>query len=79
MTLWCNGLWVCAPRVAGIAGVSPHSYRRSFITRMLDAGVDVLTVAKLAGHAQATTTARYDRRQVGVQRAAALSLTLPVR
>ena len=65
-------------RAAGIAGVSPHSYRRSFITRMLDAGVDVLTVAKLAGHAQATTTARYDRRQEGAQRAAARTLTLPV-
>jgi site-specific recombinase XerD len=45
---------------------------------MLDAGVDVLTVAKLAGHAQATTTARYDRRQEGAQRAAARTLTLPV-
>jgi site-specific recombinase XerD len=65
-------------RAAGIAGVSPHSYRRSFITRMLEAGVDVLTVATLAGHVQVTTTARYDRRQEGAQRAAARTLTLPV-
>jgi site-specific recombinase XerD len=46
---------------------------------MLEAGVDVLTVATLAGHVQVTTTARYDRRQEGAQRAAARTLTLPVR
>ena len=44
---------------------------------LLDAGVDVFTVQKLAGHADAVTTARYDRRRETAQREAAQRLALP--
>ena len=35
---------------AGIEPFSPHDLRRSTVTHLLDAGVDVFTVQKLTGH-----------------------------
>lgn len=50
---------------------SPHDLRRSFISHALDAGVDLATVARMAGHADPRTTARYDRRGEKAEEAAA--------
>lgn len=58
-------------RQAGLEGITPHGFRRLYITSMLEAGVDLLTVQELAGHAGAVTTARYDLRHEGAKRAAA--------
>lgn len=62
---------------AGIEPFSPHDLRRSTVTHLLDAGVDVFTVQKLAGHADASTTARYDRRGETAKRRAVKSLAIP--
>lgn len=36
---------------AGVTDITPHDFRRTFISGLIDKGVDLSTIAKLAGHA----------------------------
>jgi len=64
-------------KAAGIERFTPHDLRRSYVSDLLDLGVDIATVRNLAGHSNVATTARYDRRGEKAKAAAAALITLP--
>lgn len=64
-------------RESRLDGITPHDFRRGYVSGLLAAGVDVFTVQTMAGHADAVTTARYDRRGDESRRSAARLLEIP--
>lgn len=62
----------------GIDDFSPHDFRRTFVGDMLDLGVDIATVANIAGHSSVDTTRRYDRRPEMIKKEASEKLKFPI-
>ena len=64
---------------AEVADFTPHDCRRTLAGDLLDRGVDIATVAKLLGHSQIGTTAKYDRRPEAAKQRAAETIHIPYR
>ncbi len=63
-------------REAGIAGFAAHDLRRTYVSTLLDQGVDLSLASDLAGHSSPTTTKRYDRRAERARHAAAAAVVV---
>jgi integrase len=59
-----------ACRKAGIEGVTWHTLRHTFASRLLDRGVDIVTVQQLLGHSTVIVTMRYTHTNLDSKRAA---------
>lgn len=59
-----------ACRKAGISGVTWHTLRHTFASRLVDRGVDIVTVQQLLGHSTVTVTMRYTHTNLDSKRAA---------
>lgn len=62
---------------AGIRDCTPHDLRRTFTTRLLDAGAELHVAQEILDHADLATTARYDVHRGHRRRAALERLRLP--
>jgi len=65
-------------RQARVKPITPHDLRRTFAGEMLDAGVDLVTVQHLMGHASPVTTSLYDRRDEKTKMEAATKIHFPM-
>jgi len=76
-----QAIWVILEKrfqQAKVKPFTPHDLRRTFAGEMLDAGVDLVTVQHLMGHASPVTTSRYDRRDEKTKMEAATKIHFPM-
>lgn len=61
--LTAHGIWYIVSRYSGIEGtgrqISPHGFRHTFATQMLNNGADIRVVQEMLGHSSISTTQRY--------------------
>jgi excisionase family DNA binding protein len=59
-----------ASKIAGISGVRFHDLRHTFASRLIEAGVDIITVKELLGHSSVKITERYTHTRSELKRRA---------
>jgi len=64
-----------AARLTGIPKVRLHDLRHTFATRLIESGVDIITVRDLLGHSQSAVTERYTHPNESLKRVAVDALT----
>jgi site-specific recombinase XerD len=62
---------------AHLTDISPHDFRRTCISDMLEVGNDLSMVSSIVGHSNPQTTKRYDRRPDTQKRVAAERMEIP--
>ncbi len=67
-----------AAQLAGIPHIRFHDLRHTFATRLVRAGVSIVTVQRLLAHSKITMTARYAHSLADVKMAAVSKLDLAV-
>jgi len=76
-----HAIWKIVGKRRDLAGldqrITPHSFRRWFVSSLLENGVDLLTVTRAVGHKRPSTTQLYDRREEAALREVVLGLELP--
>ena len=60
--------------IVGIAGITPHSARATFITQALENNCPIEAVQKTVGHAQIKTTQMYDKRTAKYRESASFAV-----
>jgi integrase len=63
-----------ACRKAGIEGITWHKLRHTFASRLVNRGVDIVTVQQLLGHTTVVTTMRYTHTNLDSKRSAVAKL-----
>jgi site-specific recombinase XerD len=59
---------------SGISGLTWHTQRHTFASRLVNSGVDIVTVKELLGHSSISVTMRYAHTNIESKRAAAEKL-----
>ena len=69
-----DGGFALACKKAGIDGVTWHTLRHTFASRLVNRGVDIVTVQQLLGHSTITVTMRYTHTNLDSKRTAVAKL-----
>jgi len=69
--------WATALRRAGIKGLRFHDLRHTFATRLIEHGVNLITVKELFGHSSVEITQRYTHPNEALKKEAVAALVSP--